>query len=138
MAACRVATFEDEHLSGVLRLCEAEGWPSLPSDPTRAQAMLVDPNAVTVVALIDTAVVGFAFAFVDAGRIDGYLATLAVEKAHRRNGIARALVSEIFERSGISRLDLLAEPGSEAFYEALTNRPFRGYRLYPSSRATTS
>ena len=28
--------FEPVHLGGVLALCEAEGWPSLPADPDRA------------------------------------------------------------------------------------------------------
>jgi len=28
--------FATEHIDGVLRLCEAEGWPSLPADRDRA------------------------------------------------------------------------------------------------------
>ena len=56
------------HLPDVLRLCEAEGWPSLPSDPARAARALSEPGAVTVVAVVDGALVGFAFAFADVPR----------------------------------------------------------------------
>jgi ribosomal protein S18 acetylase RimI-like enzyme len=126
-----IVTFSAAHLPGVLRLCEAEGWPSLPSDPVRAARVLSAPGAVTVVAVAANAVVGFAFALVDAGSIDGYLTTLAVDAGHRRQGIAGNLVQAVFATSGASRLDVLSEPGSEHFYESLPNREFRGFRIYP-------
>ena len=133
MADWYIAKFEPAHLPGVLRLCEAEGWPSLPSDPFRAARTLTAPGAVTVVAVRDGDVVGFAFALVDAGGIDAYLSTMAVDSEHRRQGIANALVTAIFATSGASRLDLLAEPGSEVFYESWPHRDFRGFRIYPDS-----
>lgn len=133
MADWRTAPFETAHLSGVLRLCAAEGWPWLPSDPDRAAVTLTAPGAVTVVALIDRVVVGFAFAFVDASGFDAYLETMVVDPAHRRHGIGRSLIRAVFDESGVSRVDLLAEPASEAFYESLPHRPFRGYRLYRQS-----
>jgi ribosomal protein S18 acetylase RimI-like enzyme len=134
MADWHIAPFESTHLRGVLRLCEAEGWPSLPSDPARAAQTLTAPGAVTVVALRNGDVVGFAFALVDAGRIDAYLSTMAVDSTHRRQGIATALIREVFASSGASRLDLLAEPGTEAFYESLPHRDFKAFRVYPDSR----
>src|SRR5690348_1124704 len=114
MADWQTALFEPAHLPGVVRLCEAEGWPSLSSDPARTIQILTATGAVTVVAVQDRDVVGFAFAFVDAGAIDGYLSIMAVDAAHRRKGIARALIEAVFAASGATRLDLLAEPGSEA------------------------
>ncbi len=133
MATPRVLPFEARHLSDVLALCESQGWPSLPGDPARAQTMLTAPGAATVVALDDDTVVGFAFAIVDAGCCDVYLSTMAVDEAHRRRGIARLLVRELFLRTGAARIDLLAQPGSEPFYDSLPHRSFNGYRLYPES-----
>jgi ribosomal protein S18 acetylase RimI-like enzyme len=125
-----IAPFASAHLPGVLRLCEAEGWPSLPSDPARAGRMLSAPGSMTVVAVLDDVVVGFAFALVDAGGVDGYLSTMAVDAEHRRRGIARSLVKAVFEHTGVQRLDLLSEPGAEGFYESLPHRDFRGFRIY--------
>jgi ribosomal protein S18 acetylase RimI-like enzyme len=95
--------------------------------------MLSAPGAVTVVAMLNGAVVGFAFALIDAGGIDGYLSTMAINAEHRRQGIATALIAEVFARSHVSRLDLLSEPGSEPFYESLPHRDFRGFRISPPS-----
>jgi ribosomal protein S18 acetylase RimI-like enzyme len=133
MSGLAVVRFDASHLPGVLALCEAEGWPSLPSDPARAERMLSAPDATTVVAVDSGAVAGFAYAFMDAGSIDAYLSTLAVHAEYRRQGIARRLVAEVFRLSGAERVDLLAEPGSEAFYESMPHRSFQGYRLHPWS-----
>jgi len=88
-------------------------------------------GAVTTVALDGDTVVGFAFAFVDGGALDGYLSIMAVHANRRREGIARLLLGELFRLSGVQRIDLLAEPGSEAFYESLPHFTFQGYRIYP-------
>jgi hypothetical protein len=40
----------DVHLAGVLALCVAEDWPSLPADPARAARVLTAPGMTTVVA----------------------------------------------------------------------------------------
>jgi predicted N-acetyltransferase YhbS len=58
---------------------------------------------------------------------------MVVDVEHRGQGVARSLVHAVFARSGASRLDLLAEPGSEGFYESLPHRDFRGFRIYPPS-----
>ena len=131
MSGVGLVPFDAAHLPGVLALCEAEGWPSLPSDPARAETMLRAPGATTVVAVDASAVVGVAFALVDAGRVDAYLSIMVVHAEYRRQGVARRLVAEVFRLSGAERIDLLAEPGSEAFYDSLPHRRFAGYRLYP-------
>ena len=133
MSGVDLVPFDAAHLPGVLALCEAEGWPSLPSDPARAETMLRAPGAATVVAVGASAVVGVAFALVDAGRVDAYLSIMVVHGEYRRQGIARRLVAEVFRLSGAERIDLLAEPGSEGFYDSLPHRRFAGYRLYPES-----
>jgi GNAT superfamily N-acetyltransferase len=133
MSGVDLVPFDAAHLPGVLALCEAEGWPSLPSDPARAETMLRAPGATTVVAVDASAVVGVAFALVDTGRVDAYLSIMVVHAEYRRQGIARRLVAEVFRLSGAERIDLLAEPGSEGFYDSLPHRRFAGYRLYPES-----
>ena len=124
--------FTEEHLLGVLDLCEAEGWPTLAADPRRATRALTAPGVVSVVALDEGAVVGFAYLLTD-GEIDAYLAALAVSERVRRRGIGRALVDEVFARSGAQRLDLLAGEGSEDFYCSYRHRIFPGYRIYPGA-----
>ncbi len=122
--------FREEHLPGVLRLCEAEGWPSFPADPARALRALSAPGVVTVVAIDDGAVVGFAQMLTD-GEVQAYLCDLAVGKATRGVGVGRRLVEEAFARSGAQRVDLLAVDESEGFYQAFEHRPMPGYRIYP-------
>jgi ribosomal protein S18 acetylase RimI-like enzyme len=124
--------FGEEHLPGVLELYEAEGWPSFPSDPPLAERACTAPGVVSVVALEDGEVVGFARLLTD-GALDAYLCELVVADTARRNGVGRALVTEGFARSGARRLDLLAGEGSESFYVSFRHRAFPGYRLYPDA-----
>ena len=134
LAAVTVTSFDSSHLPGVLALCQAEGWPSFPDDPVRALGILGGDRAFTAVALDGDAadtVVGFAFAFMDDGALDAYLSMMAVRADRRRQGIGRILLGELFRLSGAQRIDLLAEPGSEPFYETLPHRTFHGYRIYP-------
>jgi ribosomal protein S18 acetylase RimI-like enzyme len=125
-----VRSFASDDLDGVLTLCRAEGWSTLPADPTRAHRVLTAPGAVSISALDDGAVVGFATALSD-GAIDAYLSLLVVAAAHRRRGIGRQLVAEVFRLSGAQRLNLLSEERAQGFYESLPHRRAPGYRLYP-------
>ncbi len=129
-----VVAFAPEHLDGVLALCRSEGWPSLASDPARALRTLTAPGVVTVVALEHGGVVGFAQLLGDGG-IQAYLCALAVAMPWRRRGVGSRLIGEGFSRSGALRLDLLAGPGSEAFYRSFPHRPLPGYRIYPGGAA---
>jgi ribosomal protein S18 acetylase RimI-like enzyme len=134
VASLSVIPFDPRHLGGILALCAAEQWPSLATDPERAHRILTAPTASTLVAVDDREVIGFALAIVDAGPLDAYLSMLAVASTRRREGIARLLIAAVFRQTGAERIDLLAEPGSEAFYDSYPHRRFAGYRLYPQSR----
>ncbi len=125
-----IAAFGEEHLAAVLRLCEAEGWPTLPTDPDRAMRALTAPGVVSVVAVEGGGVVGFAYLLTD-GEIEAYLSLLVVAGHVRRRGIGRALVDEAFARSGAQRLDLLSAAESEGFYRSYKHRALAGYRIYP-------
>lgn len=118
------------HLEEVLRLCDAEGWPSFPADPARALRVLTAPGVTTVVAKEDGAVVGFAQMFSD-GELQAFLATLAVAASARGKGVARALVIEALRLAGGERVDLLSEEDATDFYESFPHRTKPGYRLYP-------
>jgi ribosomal protein S18 acetylase RimI-like enzyme len=131
----RYEPFRETHLAGVLDLCEAEGWPSLPADPVRAMRALTAPGVVTVVAVDDVAVVGFAQLLTD-GEIQAYLCDLVVAETRRREGIGRRLVEEAFARSGARRVDLLALEESEGFYRSFAHRPLAGFRIYPAADGT--
>ncbi len=131
--AVRCVAFGHEHLESVVALCEAERWPSLPADRGRAERALQAPGVTTVVALDDGDVVGFATMLSD-GEIQAYLSLLVVARGRRGEGIGRRLVEETFARAGGIRVDLLAEPGAEGFYEAMQHRTRAGYRLYPEAR----
>jgi ribosomal protein S18 acetylase RimI-like enzyme len=123
--------FGEEHLQGVIRLCEAEGWPSLPADPARAVRALTAPGVITVVAIDDGEVVGFAQMLTD-GEIQAYLCELAVAPRARGAGVGKSLVEEAFARSGAGRVDLLAADESEGFYASFEHRMMPGYRIYPA------
>jgi GNAT superfamily N-acetyltransferase len=128
--AVRCVAFGPGHLDAVVALCEAEGWPSLPADRGRAERALQAPGVTTLVALDDDAVVGFATMLSD-GEIQAYLSLLVVARGRRGQGLGRRLVAATFAEAGGIRVDLLAEPGAEGFYEAMQHRTRRGYRLYP-------
>jgi ribosomal protein S18 acetylase RimI-like enzyme len=127
--------FHAEHLDGVLTLCVAEGWPSLPEDPVRALRLLTAPGVTTVVAVIEGEVVGFAELLSD-GELQAYLASVAVAAHFRGRGIGRALVEESLRRAGGTRIDLLSEEASVGFYETFPLFRKPGFRLYPFHQAT--
>jgi ribonuclease HI/probable phosphoglycerate mutase len=129
-AGLHYVDFRRKHLDGVIALCSDEGWPSFPEDPARALRALTAPGVKTVVAVDDDVIVGFAYGQGD-GEIEAHLSNLVVTKSHRRRGIARRLVEEVFRRTGGTRMDLLAEPGSETFYESFEHRELRGFRIWP-------
>lgn len=125
----RVEFFDPERdVAAVVAMCAAENWPSF-SDPDRVARALSAPGCVAVVALDGDETVGFAQILTD-GVITSYLALLVTAASHRRRGVARALITEGFAHSGVGRMDLLTDDDAAAFYESLTHRALRGYRLF--------
>jgi ribosomal protein S18 acetylase RimI-like enzyme len=119
-----------EHLDGVLRLCEVEGFPSYTADRARTWAALTAPGVCTMVAVSTAGVVGFAQMQSD-GVIQAHLSMIVVDRAHRRGGIGRQLVQEAFRRCGGQWVDLLSTEGADGFYQSFEHKQFPGYRLHP-------
>ncbi len=122
-------TFERRDLNDVIELCKAEQWESYVSDPERTYRALCGPGVITVVAVEEDDVLGFAQLLTD-GAIRAYLANMAVVAGKRRSGIGRRLVREVFARSTAVYIDLLSADGSSQFYEGFEHRQLPGYRLY--------
>lgn len=125
-----IADFRPEHLDGVVAICRAENWPSYIEDDKKTLGALTAPGIKTVVALENGEVAGFATAGSD-GAIQAYLILIGVAAAHRRKGIGRRLVDEVFARTGATRIDLLSTEGADQFYASFAHRAVPGFRLYP-------
>lgn len=124
-----ITQYEEAHLPGILALCEAEDWPSLPADAARAHAVLTAPGVTTVVALDGEQVVGFAYLQSD-GHIQAHLSQMAVHREYRRKGIGRALLEYGAPLTGAQRVDLVTDT-AEDFYASFEHRTFSGFRIYP-------
>jgi ribosomal protein S18 acetylase RimI-like enzyme len=124
-----ITRYLEAHLPGVLALCEAEDWPSLPADPVRAHAVLTAPGVTTVVALDGELVVGFAYLQSD-GHIQAHLSQMAVHRNHRRKGIGRALLEYAAPLTGAQRIDLVTDT-ADVLYASFPHRTFSGFRIYP-------
>jgi ribosomal protein S18 acetylase RimI-like enzyme len=122
-----------EHAEKVAALCASEGWETW-ADPGRTRRALTAPGVSAVVAIDEDEMVGAAHMVSD-GSVAAYMAMLMVSEPNRSRGIGRALVAELFARSGARRLDLLAEAEAAPFYRSLRHREFSGFRLYPGTDA---
>ena len=107
------------------RVCGSDG---LPDDEWRA--VLADaPELLLVADEPGTGVVGVVVGTTDARR--GWIHRLAVLPAHRRNGLATALVGELerrFAARGLTRVNLLVLPGND---DGLRFWARRGYVACP-------
>jgi ribosomal protein S18 acetylase RimI-like enzyme len=121
--------FLPSDLPGVLRLCDLENWPSFPQDPARAQRALTAPGVTTIVAVEGEGVVGFAQLQSD-GEIQAHLSLIAVDKSHRRCGIARELLVRALREAGGLRIDLITD-SAESFYSSFPHSRMAGFRLRP-------
>lgn len=128
--------FHAGDLDAVIGLCKAEGWNSLVADPERACRALNAKGVITVVAVEDGNVCGFAQLPTD-GAIRAYLANIVVASTKRGAGIGRRLVEELFLRAKPAYIDLLSTEGAASFYDALPHRRLPGYRLYHPSADKT-
>lgn len=120
--------YELGDLSGILALCEAEDWPSLPGDPERAHRILTNPGVTTYVAIDDGGLAGLIYLLSD-GEIQAYVALMAVALGSRRRGIGTGLIQEAFASCGAERVDLLS--AADTFYENLPHQKWSGFRLHP-------
>ena len=125
----KIEAVRPEHVEAVAELCEREGWETW-IDRERARTALTAHVTSALVAIDEGQVVGAAQAVSD-GAITTYLGMLLVDSSRRGRGIGRALVEQLFSRSGFRRMDLLAVEESLGFYERLSHRRFPGVRLYP-------
>lgn len=83
-----------------------------------------------MVALDESRVIGVAELLTD-GAVIAYLGLLLVAAEARGQGVGRALVSELFRRSGLERMDLLSEDDSLGFYEStFEHKRKQGIRIY--------
>ena len=119
-----------EHLGGVVRLCEVEGYPSYIEDAERTWRALCAPGTGTVVAVQGGHVVGFAQMQSD-GVIQAHLSMIVVDRAQRRRGIGARLVREAFALCGGQWVDLVSTEGADGFYQSFEHKRFPGYRIYP-------
>jgi ribosomal protein S18 acetylase RimI-like enzyme len=122
-----IVAFAPVQVDGVVRLCAAEGWRSW--TPEKTVRGLTASGVIAVVAEENGELVGVAELLTD-GEVTAYLALLVVAKQARGRGIGRTLVRELFARSALERMDLLAEQRSVRFYESMPHRAKPGYRLY--------
>jgi ribosomal protein S18 acetylase RimI-like enzyme len=120
--------YERRDLPGIIALCEAEQWPSLPADPERAHRILTNPGVTAYVAVDAEQVVGFIYLLSD-GELQAYIASMAVAESSRRQGTGTQLIQEAFSACGAERVDLLS--AADAFYAQLLHSRLSGFRLYP-------
>jgi predicted N-acetyltransferase YhbS len=121
-------TFERQDLDDIIGICKAEGWESY-YDPARTFRALSATGVITVVAVENQAVIGFAQVLTD-GAIRAYLANMAVTSEQRGKGIGRQLIKEAIARLDAVYLDLLSTGDANGFYERLEHRRLPGYRLF--------
>ena len=111
--AVEIIPFNRNHLEVVIHLCHVQGWRSYSEDAERAWRALTAPGVITVVAVDNGEILGFASMLTD-GEISSYLALIAVAEEYRGRGIAKRLAEEVSTKSGsVSQaLDLLSTEGA--------------------------
>jgi predicted N-acetyltransferase YhbS len=121
--------------TGIVALYRELGW-SHAADPTRLR-IAVERSAISIVAVDDDEVVGFARALSDEA-FAVYIADVLVRPARQRQGIGRALVETILDHYPLERYHhqvLVAERGAEGFYRRLGLVPVSAYGLTGFIRA---
>jgi len=126
----QVRRYENGDLPGILRLCEAEVWPTFAEDPARAHRVLTAPGVTTMVAVEGDRLIGFAQLQSD-GEIQAHLSVIVVDVTCRGRGIGRELIAAALQEAGGLRVDLVTDT-AEGFYDRLPRFRLSGFRLYPS------
>jgi predicted N-acetyltransferase YhbS len=127
-----IRRFRSEDLDAVVGLCRAEGWNSYVTDPERTCHALSAAGVITVVAVEDGIVWGFAQLLTD-GAIRAYLANVVVAATKRGAGIGGQLIEELLRQVKPVYIDLLSTDGATSFYDSLPHRKLAGYRIYHRS-----
>jgi ribosomal protein S18 acetylase RimI-like enzyme len=118
-------------LAHVAALCAGEDWPAYATDRIRAHSVFTAPGVVSVVAVVEGEVIGFAYFQTD-GAIQAHLSLLVVAPDHRRKGVARDLLTFGFDYLGANRVDLITSSAQD-FYRSLSHKERAGFRIYPRS-----
>lgn len=127
---------EKQHLEGVSRLCQIEGWKSYSVDPSLLWQAFTAPGVHTLVATDKDLVVGFVQMITD-GAIQSFIPAIIVHREYRRMGIGRSLIEKAFARTGSQRVDLLADPDVFSFYRSFKNQEIAAFRIYPNLEKNT-
>ena len=127
--AIKYIPIERRHLDGIIRLCEAEPWPSYIKDPGFTWRILTAPGVHTLVAEENEEVIGFVQMQTDGG-IQAHLSLILIARNRRREGIGSRLICEAFARSGAERVDLITEDAPD-FYRSFAHKEWYGFRIYP-------
>jgi ribosomal protein S18 acetylase RimI-like enzyme len=114
----------------IVALYRAGGWwRELPAWRAAIPAMIRGSFCFLVAREAEGGIVGMGRAISD-GVSDAYIQDVVVLEALRGSGIGREIVRRVTERcvqSGISWIGLIAEPGTQAFYEPLGFRTLAGH-----------
>lgn len=113
----------------LVTLYKAGGWWKDSYDPSGLPRLIRGSFAFAVA--VDQATgraIGMARTISD-GASDAYIQDMVVLPEFRRKGVGRALVEALITRlrkKGVHWIGLIAEPGSDGFYEKLGFGPFKG------------
>jgi spermidine synthase len=119
---------DDDEIAAITALYRAAGWWGDGPDDADHSERIVSGSHCFVLASENGAAVGMGRAISD--RVsDAYVQDVFVLPAHRRRGVATAVVSAIarrLEEDGLRWIGVVAEPGSRGLYERLGFAPMPG------------
>ncbi|MGD0080997.1 MAG: GNAT family N-acetyltransferase [Methanoregula sp.] len=114
----------------IVQLYRAGGWWKEEYDPDSLPGLIRGSFAFAVAIDRKTGhAIGMGRVISD-GVFDGYIQDLVVLPAYRKRGIGAGIIAALVARctgSGISWIGLIAEPGTESFYQPLGFSPMKGY-----------
>ncbi|MCK9631439.1 MAG: GNAT family N-acetyltransferase [Methanoregula sp.] len=114
----------------IVHLYRAGGWWKDGYDPGSLHDLIRGSFAFAVAIDIKTGhAIGMGRVLSD-GISDGYIQDLVVLPEYRKQGIGKEIVTALVghcTRAGISWIGLIAEPGTESFYQPLGFQPMKGH-----------
>ena len=109
---------------------EGGWWQESPEARTAIPGMIKGSLCFMIARDSDGRTIGMARVISD-GCSDAYIQDVVVRKSHRGRGIGRELIQRLTQfciDRGISWIGLIAEPGTQNFYEELGFGPLTGYQ----------